>query len=313
MRNVLLHIVAITLVFIGCRKETPNPYDELERTTPNPTVESIPEGNFAWIHQRILRPNCALSGCHDGTFEPEFRSIGSSYNSLVLHPVVANDPQQSFTYRVVPGNVNASFLHARLNTFIPNTSGVMPLGFSENSTWPANSAAFKAAIDQWIASGAPDMFGQLPGAGGLQPQVSGILALPAGVTHGAYPRGIGEGIPPIEVPASEVDLWFAFSDDRTPVGAFSHNKAKLTTAGGSFESVPELELHTDATLTGPDFGNTTTRFSHRVRIDLSGFAPGSILCVRVYVQDEDHDTPVEIPGNGVQGTMANYFSLRIAS
>ncbi|MGV3638843.1 MAG: hypothetical protein ACO1NQ_14475 [Flavobacteriales bacterium] len=96
MLRVLLAIGLIVLVFSACKKETPNPYDELERGDPHPTVDALPAGNFAWIHQRILRPNCALSGCHDGSFEPEFRTIGGSYNSLVLHPVIANDPQQSY-------------------------------------------------------------------------------------------------------------------------------------------------------------------------------------------------------------------------
>lgn len=313
MRNALLHIATVVCLFAACTKETPNPYDELERHAPISSVDAIPEGNFAWIHQKILRPNCALSGCHDGSFEPEFRSIGSSYNSLVLHPVVTNDPQQSYTYRVVPGNVQASLLHARLNIFIPNTSGMMPLGFSENSSWPANSAAFKAAIDQWIASGAPDMFGQLPDHDGLQPQVTGMMALPAGTTYGAFPRAGGAGIGPIEVPAAEVDLWFAFSDDRTPSDALLHNTAKWMRAGTLIESVPETPLHTDAVLTGPDFGNATTTYSHRMRTDLSGFAPGTVLQVHVYVQDEDHDAPVGIPGAETPGTIANLFTLRIAS
>lgn len=313
MRNTLLHIATVVCLFAACAKETPNPYDELERHAPVSSVDAIPEGNFAWIHQKILRPNCALSGCHDGSFEPEFRSIGSSYNSLVLHPVVTNDPQQSYTYRVVPGNVQASLLHARLNIFIPNTSGMMPLGFSENSSWPANSAAYKAAIDQWIASGAPDMFGQLPDHHGLQPQVIGMMALPAGATYGPFPRANGTGIGPIEVPPAELDVWFAFSDDRTPTDALAHNKAKWTLQETPIESVPEMPLHTDAVLTGMDFWQAPTSYSHRMRIDLSGIAPGTVLQVRVYVQDEDHDAPVGIPGAETPGSIANLFTLRIAS
>lgn len=313
MKKFLLCISFIVFVLAACKKETPDPYDALERRDPNPTVDAIPQSNFAWIHQRILRPNCAISGCHDGSFEPEFRSIGSSYNSLVLHPVIANDPQNSYTHRVVPGDVSASLLHARLNIFIPNTSGIMPLGFTENTDWPANSAAYKAAIDNWIATGARDMFGQLPGAGNLQPQVTGLMAFPAGATTGAFARGTGEGIQPITVPAGNVDLWFAFSDDTTPPSTLTHNKVKVALAGTAFEAVPALDLQTGSTVSGPDFGNSSITFTHKVSLQLGDHAPGTVLFVRVYVQDGDHDVPTEIPDDNTGTPMTNYFTLRVAA
>ncbi|MBL7950310.1 MAG: hypothetical protein JNM62_01205 [Flavobacteriales bacterium] len=313
MRYIWLIISLFVLVLAACQKETPNPYDELERGSPNPTVDAIPQDNFAWIHQKILRPNCALSGCHDGSFEPEFRSIGSAYNSLVFHPVVANDPEESFTYRVLPGDVQASFLHERLNVFVPNTSGIMPLGLSENSSWPANRDAYKAVIDNWIATGARDMFGQLPGQGNLQPQVTGILAFMAGGSSNPFPRGEGEGVQPIEVSGNAIDLWFAFSDDTTPASALTHNKVKVAVGGAAFEAVPALDLQTGSTITGPDLSNSNTSFTHRVQLPLASYASGTTLFVRVYVQDGDHDTPTEIPDDGTTAPMSNYFTLRIAA
>lgn len=311
MRNTWIVIALIVLALAACQKETSNPFDDLERRSPNPTTESLPQDNFAWIHQKILRPSCALSGCHDGTFEPEFRGVGSAYNSLVYHPVIANDPQESFTYRVVPGDVQASFLHARMNVFIPNTSGIMPLGFAEGSDWAANAAAYRAAINNWIATGAKDMFGALPTQGNLEPQVSGILAFPAGVTSNPFPRGEGEGVQPIEVPANNVDLWFAFADDETPSEALTYNKLKVATASGAFETVPELSLSTTSTMTGPDLSNSTTTFTHRVQLPLASYAPGTLLFVRVYVDDGDHEGPTEIPDDGTTAPMSDYFTLRV--
>lgn len=313
MQRVVPIIAVIVFALAACQKETPNPYDELERRSANPAVDAIPQDNFAWIHQKILRPSCALSGCHDGTFEPEFRSIGSAYNSLVFHPVIANDPQQSYTYRVVPGNVSASLLHARLNTFIPNTSGMMPLGLTENSDWPANSTAYKAAIDNWIATGARDMFGRPPSQGNLQPQATGILAFAAGSSSNPFPRGAGEGIHAIQVPAGAIDLWFAFSDDTTPASALTYNKVKVAVAGSSFEAVPELSLQTGSTISGTDMGNSTATFTHKVQLALGNHAPGTVLFVRVYVQDGDHDSPTEIPDDATGAPMSNYFTLRITA
>ena len=97
-------IALVLLVFAACKKEE-NPFEQLEHSSPNPPSEALPQDNFAWLHQRVFRPVCANSGCHDGTFEPEFRSVGSAYNSLVYAPVIANDPGNSFTYRVLPGDV----------------------------------------------------------------------------------------------------------------------------------------------------------------------------------------------------------------
>lgn len=313
MTRTLIGIAVIVLVLAACKKETPNPYDELERRAPNPAVDAIPQDNFAWIHQKILRPNCALSGCHDGSFEPEFRSIGSAYNSLVFQPVIANDPQQSYTYRVLPGDVSASLLHARLNIFLPNTSGIMPLGLTENSDWPANSGTYKAAIDAWIAAGAHDMFGRPPGQGNLQPQVSGILVFAAGSSSDPFPRGSGEGVQPILVPSGNVDLWFAFTDDTTPAAALTHNKVKVAMAGSAFEAVPALDLLTGNTITGPDLSNGTSTFTHKVQLPLGVYAPGTSLSVRVYVQDGDHDSPTEIPNDDTGVPMSNYFTLRIGA
>jgi hypothetical protein len=230
---------------------------------------------------------------------------------LVFHPVIANDPQQSYTYRVVPGDVNASFLHARMNVFVPNTSGIMPLGYAEDSEWPANSAAYKAVIDNWIATGAKDMFGALPSEGNLEPQVTGILAFAAGSASDPFPRGTGEGVQPIEVPAGGIDLWFAFSDDETASGALTYNKVKVATSTTAFEAVPELSLVTSSTLSGPDLGNSTTTFTHRVQLDLGAYPSGTSLFVRVYVDDGDHDGPTEIPDDGTTAPMLDYFTLRI--
>ncbi|MBP6311551.1 MAG: hypothetical protein KA408_04725 [Flavobacteriales bacterium] len=313
MRGTWIIILLIVLAIAACKKDTPNPYDELERGSPNPTVENIPQDNFAWIHQKILRPSCAVSGCHDGNFEPEFRSIGSAYNSLVYHPTIANTPQGSFTYRVVPGDVDGSFLHERLTVFVPNTSGIMPLELTADSDWPANSNAYRAVINNWIASGAKDMFGNTPTPGNLEPQVIGVLAFAAGATNNAFPRGDGEGVQPIEVSGSAIDLWFAFSDDETASNALTYNKVKVATTISEFGTVPELTLITSNSVSGPDLGNTATTFTHKVQLQLGAYSPGTVLFVRVYVDDGAHSAPTEIPNDGTTAPMLNYFTFRIAS
>lgn len=298
-------------ILMACTKEPGNPFDDLPRPSSNPDAQQLPPDNFAWIHQKILRPSCALSGCHDGHFEPDLRAIGSAYNSLVYHPVITNDPQQSFTYRVVPGNVNASLLHARLTTFIPNTSGIMPLGFAPGSDWPQHSAAYIQAIAAWIQGGARDMFGQPPTQGNIAPSCIGFLVFPAGGTSSAFPRGAGAGVQPVAVPAAPVDAWFAFADDQTAPQDLTYNRAKLATSPLAFATVPELTMTTNASFTGADFTQGQSLFTHRVTLDLSGYAPGTLLYVRAYVQDGPQANITEVPNDGTGAPLRDYFTLRI--
>src|SRR5436190_551220 len=93
--------IVVSLLYSCKKDEVKNPYAEVQPVVhnDNPDLATLPEGSFAWLHAKIFRPTCANSGCHDGTFEPEFRSINSAYNSLVHHPVIANTPNNDFEFR----------------------------------------------------------------------------------------------------------------------------------------------------------------------------------------------------------------------
>ena len=73
----IVFAVLLTSTFFACKKdEVPeNPYDKVDYSTntnpdPNPDPNSI-QG----LYKNIFQPKCANPGCHDGTFEPDFRSI----------------------------------------------------------------------------------------------------------------------------------------------------------------------------------------------------------------------------------------------
>ncbi|MGB1317595.1 MAG: hypothetical protein ACPG5W_05290, partial [Flavobacteriales bacterium] len=94
------------LLFIlsGCTPDVENPFDDPNNFPPDDTtgIENIDPASFVGLHQNIFKPTCANSGCHDGTFEPDFRTIESSYNTLVFHDVVKNNPAGTYEYRVKP-------------------------------------------------------------------------------------------------------------------------------------------------------------------------------------------------------------------
>jgi hypothetical protein len=66
-----------------------------------------------------------IPGCHDGTFEPDFRTVQSSFSTLIYMGVNKKtlDSVNFFNYRVIPNNEATSFLIERLTT---STSDYMP-------------------------------------------------------------------------------------------------------------------------------------------------------------------------------------------
>lgn len=138
-----------------------NPYSDNSIPTSDTTNivqhDTIPEGSFAYLHQKIFSPTCANSGCHDGTFEPDFRTIQSTYNSLVNKNALKTDPNVAITKRVLPFSPQGSMLWYRLNNFMPNTSGIMPLVTDPNSDWEAQKSVYLQQIEAWIQAGAPNV------------------------------------------------------------------------------------------------------------------------------------------------------------
>ena len=45
----------------------------------------------------------------DGSFRPDFRTP-DSYSTLVYHRIIKNNAEESFEYRVIPGNKEESVL-----------------------------------------------------------------------------------------------------------------------------------------------------------------------------------------------------------
>jgi hypothetical protein len=301
----------ICALLLACAKEDDNPFDSIDQGTSNPPVSNIPSTNFAYLHQKIFRPTCANSGCHDGTFEPEFRTIASAYNSLVWHEGISNDPSNTYTYRVLPGDANLSLLYARMTIFLPNSSGVMPLELDTGSDWLANEAQYIQAVEDWINGGALDMFGNAPTVGNLEPQVTGFLAFPDNNSTQPFPRSTGVGVLPIEVPAQTTDLWFSIEDDTTPNASISYNKMKISTDAFDFTSVPEINLNTGSSISAAGFMGNPIMFDRKADVDLSSYPVGTYLYVRAYFEDGDHSNPTEIPSDGTGSPMRDYFTLLV--
>ena len=310
-RHIPLWIASLLVVgmLVQCRPDPPpNPYDDIVLTVNEiDATAPVPEGTFAWLHDRMFQPTCANSGCHDGTFEPDFRTINSAWNTLVWHPVISNDAAGSFEFRVVPGSTASSLLMERLTNFIPNTSGMMPLSVDPGSDWNENKSAYLEALENWIESGALDINGNEPVIGDLSPQIMGFGGFPAGNLDTPYPRN-PEANYRLEVEAGPVDLWFAIDDDSTPIEALT---AALRMAGSpdstSFE--PAVEMDQPFTFEAANFFGGTSTYTHRVTLDFSGFPSESTWYIQATVNDGTNS--ISIPGPGSQPYMIPLYSIYV--
>ncbi|MDZ4821965.1 MAG: hypothetical protein SH856_00725 [Flavobacteriales bacterium] len=315
MSRKILLLAPFFLLLITCKeKDHENPYDSILPAVDNdnPDLAALEEGSFPWLHEKIFRPTCANSGCHDGTFEPEFRSISSSYNSLVNHPVIANTPGLDFEYRVTPFNASTSFIHERLTTEVENTSGQMPL--ESNDDWDQNSAMYIQKITDWINAGAKDLYGNPAPSGeaDFPPNVYGVAVFPHNNTTTPYEREPNEfGIGPFLVDDALVDVWIFAYDLETFIANLT-GEVKASTSASDFSSA----------LTGPlvfnsnpvmalDFGNNLTGFYHKATINLSGASSGSTYYLRNYLEDGVQPNPTEIPNASSQSFWFLIFSMKI--
>lgn len=319
MRNAFIACTAIApvLLLFNCKTDEPdNPYDAIEIVDDqlDLAAELIPEGNFAWLHAKVFAPTCANSGCHDGSFEPHFSTVSASYNTLVNHPVISNDAAFSFSYRVVPGNRDASMLFERMVNEIPNTSGMMPLAVDAGSDWNEKREEYLAAISAWINAGAPDMFGNLPGTDGadLPPQVEGLKVFPAGNTTEPYQRDPeSAGVSPILVPPAALDVWVAVTDDNTPVQNLAVNELRKSEDIFSIDDMPPVAFVTGSSLLAPGFSDQTVTYYHRASIDLSGHSSGTVFFLRTYFNDGMQSSTTVIPNNGSSAVMTSLFTLQV--
>ena len=122
------------------------------------SVFSQNKSSYLDIYESIISPKCSVSSCHDGSFEPDYRTAQSAYTTLVYHEVVKNNLQEEFVYRVVPFDTTRSLFFERLtNCCFVNEGDQMPL--LQERMLGQNEIA---KIANWISDGARDWRGLVP-------------------------------------------------------------------------------------------------------------------------------------------------------
>jgi hypothetical protein len=166
------------IILHSCKNddEPANPYDSIDRSGNNQPVTNPDPNSIAGLHKNIFFPKCANPGCHDGTFEPDYRTVESTFSTLVYQPVnkVTLDSARIFSLRVIPHNTSDSWLVERLTT---STTEYMP----SNSVRLTNEEIDH--VKNWINAGCPDNNGNLPQKPNLQPNIIGYYVIDS-ITNG---------------------------------------------------------------------------------------------------------------------------------
>ncbi len=304
--------IILIVCFFSCEEEI-NPFDfNSNIISDNDTLYFTDPTSFSALHNNIFSPTCANSGCHDGTFEPDFRTIESAYNSLVYHPVIKNDLNNSFSYRVDPGNSLQSVLYHRLIVDIDGVSGIMPLTAEYNPEhyWYDHEEEYISNIKDWIDDGAKDIFGNNPVLPNDIPLARGMVVFNSGQTTNPISRGPnGSVLVPSNL--SSVDLWFSVNDDVLTSNQLTYNKIKFSTSLFNFNSLTSYDLNV---LSNPisqiGFYSSNEDYFHKYNFDLSSYNPGDIVYLKIYVQDNVNPI-TEIPNNGSSFVLIQHFSLTI--
>ncbi len=215
-RNLFIALILLSFVLINCTEDSLplNPYDGVNYGDTTLVIDTVSATSFVRLHRDVLEPSCNIMGCHDGTFEPDFRTVESSYNTLVYHSIIKNNLAEEFTYRVVPNDTTLSLLHERLtNCCFVNQDDRMPQDNIGNSLPESDLQA----VTNWILDGAKDITGAIPTEPNNLPNIE-YFSVRNATYDSTYSNNRigGEFYDPFLMPNNEqVNFIFFVEDDQT--------------------------------------------------------------------------------------------------
>ena len=289
-------LVALALTTIpSCEKEE-NPYDKVDYSSPADPVDTLSPSSFISLHKNIFVTKCALPGCHDGAFEPDFRSVQSAYATLVYHRVVKHSQDTAFEFRVLPNNYQGSWLYERITTD-DAVLGRMPLYA------PVLTNEELQNIRDWIMNGAPDMFGQRPQFPNTAPTVEYYFATSADFQT-VYSNDRQGGVPynPFLVPDNtDIKIAIAVDDDSTEVADMQSNILRLSTDADDFSNA--------ISVTASYFSFSTNSEFWVADINTADFPDSQTVYMRYYVNDGDQPIDTEFPVDDSNDAYKTYWSF----
>ncbi|MEO8149152.1 MAG: hypothetical protein ABI723_16015 [Bacteroidia bacterium] len=291
-------MVAIAII-TSCKKSaTPeNPFDAVNYNVNPPPVDTTDPSSIQGLHKNIFSTKCAMPGCHDGNFEPDYRTVQSTYSTLVFQKPVKNNATNSFKYRVLPYDTAHSWLHERLTT-ADTVLGRMPL-----YSTPLSQTEM-AHVNKWIMDGAKDMFGNpavLSSLPNTPPQVLGYGAF-SGNTQIDTNRANGLFYNPFLISdTTNFVLALLVVDDSTAIQNLTINQLKISTSKDDFSSAV---VYNTLYLMIPGSGEIWY-----APIYPSALPKNVQLYMRYYVGDGIAGNNIEYPNNQSPDYYKSYYSF----
>lgn len=294
-------ILLCIFLFESCKKKDDvpeNPYDNVDYGSTGSSETNLDPNTIQGIHKNILSVKCANPGCHDGHFEPDFRTIQSSYATMVWNKVIKNNAGLTFKYRVVPFDFQKSWFHERLIT-TDQTLGRMPLYANPLSNDELQN------VKTWILNGAKDMFGNNARFPNNEPQVSGYISINSSYNYRF--DTIREGnvyYNSFKVPAAQtMNILIGVTDDSTAVGSLINNKIKISLNENNFSSPIATYNGTAITFSGTTYWMFT--------INPTSLPKNQILFMRYYTNDKSHTSDTQFPTDNLQYQYKTYWSFKV--
>lgn len=310
LRNILtvFGLAVLLATLIQCQGDNlpPNPYDDIQDAD-DLSNDSIPLASLEGLQTKVFGPTCANSGCHDGTFEPDFRTAEASYNSLVYQPIIKNYVSNPLTHRVLPFDANNSMIIRRLTEDIDGISGIMPLATEPDSDWEDSKAIYIQALKDWINSGCPDLLGNVASTSDFIPQLKGFQVTATGSSL-AFPRSENYSI---QVPSSSlsIDLWFALSDESG--NPLIVDSLFLSYSRDDYSNSFRYAVQSTGSSTFTDYFGNSSSYTYKVTIP----SPDQIFLENAFVfaqvrANDGVNIPVLLPGPVTLPHIKNYYSFR---
>jgi len=277
-----------------------NPYDDVDYGDSTLVIDTVSATSFVKLHRDILGPSCNVMGCHDGSFEPDFRTVQSSYNTLVYHTIIKNNLAEDFTYRVVPGDTGLSVLHERLtNCCFANTNDRMP----QDNIGNALPETDLDAVTAWILEGAKDITGAIPNEPNNLPNVQYFLVMNATYDSTYSENRIGELFyNPFLMPNNEqVNFIFRVKDDQTLAKDMLLNQLSISEYSDDFSNAIMASAIT--------FEQTNKVWL--LSFDTTILQSGRTYFMRYTINDGDNPTNITYPNNQTSFVYKNIWSFTV--
>ena len=312
MRKLLLvfslALVAGIFSTSSCKKEEPepeNPFDKIDYGDDTPNPDTLNAITLAGLHRNLFVTKCAVPGCHDGNFEPDFRTVQSTFSTLVYAPIIKNNDDNEFTYRVVPFDTAKSVLHERItNCCFVNVDDRMP----QDNIGTGLPQEDIDKVAQWILNGARNSSGDVATRPDLEPLFVLYYAANTAFTeeYSALENRVDSVIfNPFKIPSGEASFAFiaAVTDDFTPIPELLYNRLYISEQKDDFTGATQVQaVSIDIPGQGPLWIAT---------VQLAGLTPGVQYYMRYYTNDGQHANNTEFPNTTSVDAYKTYWSFII--